>query len=112
MTRLDRLQEIIDAAKPINPNAEKMLKELFDKAIPMVAYFKKDDIEEAIFGDAIDKGLSATDIRIAIDKMYDSGAYNGYSFLLGGVYYLAGKQLEDERAADVARMNEAAKILL
>ena len=109
MSKLDRMQQIIDASKPINPNSEKILKELVRKAVPMISYYMTEDVGEAIFNDAMDEGLSATEIHIAVMKLYNSGAYNGYLSLLGDVDYRAEKQLNSERSADLARMNEAAE---
>ena len=108
MSRLDRMKQIVDAGKPINPESEKILKTLIHKAIPMMSYYVCEDVGEAIFNDAIDEGLSATEIHIAIMMLYNSGMYNGHSSLLGDVDYRAQKQLNSERSADLARMNEAA----
>ena len=116
MSRLDVLQKIIDETKPIpgmvNPKAEKILRSLIEKAIPMTDYIDKRNITEAIYGDAIDEGLSATDIHIAIKKIYKSCGYIGYSPLLIGVDRLAEEQMNAERvaerAANLARMDEDA----
>lgn len=107
MSRLDNMQKIIDAGKPINPNADKILTELINRGIPMLDYFPNDDVEKAIFNDAIDEGLSATEIHIAINNIYNSGTFKGFPVLLGNIDYIAKKGLNSERSADLARMNEA-----
>jgi hypothetical protein len=113
MSRLDKMRKIfeanasIDAAKPINPNAEKILKILFDKAIPMMAYYNEHDIEEAIFDDAIDEGLNAFDIYSTMPKLIELNKYNREClFILIGVKIIAKDHLTFKRAADIARMNE------
>lgn len=92
MSRLDRMKKILEvnaaihAAKPINPNAEKILEEMLDKAIPMAAYYDGTDIERVIFCDAIDEGLDATKIHNAIEKLTKFDKYQNYvcmSILLG-----------------------------
>lgn len=92
MSRLDRMRKgfkanaSVDAAKPINPNAEKILEDMLDKAIPMMAYCDGTDIERAIFEDALDEGLIATEIHDAIEKLTEFDKYQNYkcmSILLG-----------------------------
>lgn len=84
MSRLDRMRKIFeansstDAAKLIDPNAEKILEEMLDKAIPMTAYYDGTDIATAIFCDAIDEGLSATKIHNAIEKLTKFDKYQNY----------------------------------
>jgi hypothetical protein len=113
MSRLDKMRKIfeanasIDAAKPINPNAEKILEELIDKAIPMIAYYNENDIKEAIFDDAIDKGLNAFDIYSTMPKLIELNKYNREClFILIGVKRIAKEHLIFKRSADIARMNE------
>ena len=113
MSRLDKMRKIfeanasIDAAKLINPNAEKILEELIDKAIPMMAYYDENDIKEAIFDDAIDKGLNAFDIYNTMPKLIELDKYNhGCECILFGVKRIAKEHLIFKRSADIARMNE------
>jgi hypothetical protein len=102
------MKQIVDAGNPINPNSEKILKAVIDKGIPLLDYFPNDDVEEAIFNDVKDEGLSATEIHIAINTIYNSGIFKGFPVLLGNIDYIAKKELNSERSADLARMNEAA----
>lgn len=127
MSRLDRMRKIFesnsstDAAKP---DAEKILEEMLDKAIPMAAYYDGTDIERAIFCDAIDEGLSATKIHNAIGKLTEFDKYQNYrcmsiligvdkiasAFIILGIHPRVTESIDDylnfKRTAGLARMDE------
>jgi len=116
MSRLDKMWEIfeanvsIDAVKPINQKAKEILKNLIDKAIPMMTYYSENDIKEAIFDDAIDEGLTAFDIHDAIPKIIELDKYHNYRCMtiLFGLDRIANAHLTFKRSADLARMDEDA----
>ena len=102
MGRLDKMRKIIDDAKHINPKAEEILKKLFDKAIPLIDYYDPRDIAKALIDDAIDEGLSATNIHAAIKEIIKSDEYNDYKYIgmLHWVNSFAAIQLASEKYAD------------
>lgn len=102
MCRLDKMRKIIDDAKHINPKAKEILEMMLDKAIPLIGNYDNRDIAEAILGDAIDEGLSGTDIHVAITEIIKSDKYNDYKYIgmLSWVNSLAGIQIASERYAD------------
>ena len=116
MRRLDKMWDIfeanvsIDTVKPINQKAKEILKNLIDKAIPMMTYYSENDIKEAIFDDAIDEGLTAFDIHDAIPKIIELDKYHNYRCMtiLFGLDRIANSHLTFKRSADLARMDEDA----
>lgn len=106
--RLDRMaiymktHNLLVAFNP-NPKTDGILKELIDKAIPMIDYYGEYRIAEALYGDAIDEGLSAAEIRVEITKIFELDEYfQDYKCLsmLGRVNLLAAVQIAAERYAD------------
>ena len=114
MSRLDKMWEIfetdasIDAVKQINPKAKEILKNLIDKAIPMMTYYSENDIKEAIFDDAIDEGLNAYDIHEAIPKIIELAKYHNYRCMtiLFGIDRIANAYLSFKSPSELARMDE------
>ena len=102
MSRLDKMRKSIYDAKHIKPKAEEIIKELLDKAIPLIDYYDPRDIGKALIDDAIDEGLSATDMHAAIKEIIKSDEYNDYKYI-GMLYWVnsfAAAQLASERYAD------------
>ena len=116
MSKLDKMWEIfesnqsVDAVKPINPKAKEILKNLIDKAIPMMTYYSENDIKEAIFDDAIDEGLNAYDIHEAIPKIIELAKYHNYRCMtvLFGIDRIANAYLSFKSPSELARINEDA----
>lgn len=116
MSKLDKMWEIFEAnvstdtIKPINQKAKEILKNLIDKAIPMMTYYSENDIKGAIFDDAIDEGLTAYDIHDAIPKIIELDKYHNYRCMtiLFGIDRIANACLTFKRSADIARMDEDA----
>ena len=116
MSRLDKMWEIfetdasIDAVKQINPKAKEILKNLIDKAIPMMTYYSENDIKEAIFDDAIDEGLNAYDIHEAIPKIIELAKYHNYRCMniLFGIDRIANAYLSFKSPSELARMDDDA----
>ena len=114
MSKLDKMWEIfeanvsIDAAKPINPKAKEILKNLIDKAIPMMTYYNENDIKEAIFDDAIDEGLTAYDIHDAIPKIIELAKYHNYRCMtvLFGVDRIANAYLTFKSHSELTRIDD------
>ena len=102
MSRLDKMRKSIYDAKHIKPKAEEILKELLDKAIPLIDYYDNRDIAKALIDDAIDEGLTAFAIYAAIKEIIKSDKYNDYKYIgmLSWVNELAAVQLAAERYAD------------
>ena len=102
MSRLDKMRKSIYDAKRIKPKAEEIIKELLDKAIPLVDYYDNRDIAKALIDDAIDEGLTAFAIYAAIKEIIKSDKYNDYKYIgmLHWVNELAAVQLAAERYAD------------
>ena len=97
MSRLDKMRNLIDDAIRVNPKAEEILKELLGKAIPLTEYYDNRDIAKAMLDDAIDEGLSANDIHVAIKEIIKSDKCNN---MLHQVNLLAAVQIASERYAD------------
>ena len=116
MSRLDKMWEFfeanvsIDAVKPINPKAKEILKNLIDKAIPMMTYYSENDIKEAIFDDAIDEGLNAYDIHDAIPKIIELAKYHNYRCMtiLFGIDRIANAYLSFKSPSELAHMDDDA----
>ena len=112
MSRLEKMWKIFEsntsAVKPTNPKAKEILITLIDKAIPLVAYYGENDIKEAIYDDAVDEGLTASDIHDAIPKIIELGKYHNYRCMtiLFGIDRIANAYLSFKSPSELARIDD------